>query len=281
MQERPSDLSSNRSEYFCLITAIVVSLAILFNNDAPQVETIRAGMVTAYAAVQKNLNWTNRNLITDQQVSTLRLRATELMLENSQLREALLENHRLRQMLDYKQRSHLPVKAARVLFKEMTNTPNAVIIDLGERDSMKVNMPVVTPAGLAGKIYAVNTLSSHVQLMLDPNFSVSARTQRGRVLGIVSWTAAGGLEMTGVTREADIRHEDVVITSEHSALFPPGIKIGLVDEVRIDETTFFGSISLKSEVPFSQLEEVFVILTQPELNLSVSRAPAKSGVEQR
>lgn len=281
MQERLSDTGSNRNEYFCLITAIVVSLAILFNNDAPQVETIRAGMVTALAAAQKNLNWTNRNFITDQQVSALRRRATELMLENSQLREALLENHRLRQMLDYKERSHLPLKAASVLFKEMTTTPNAVIIDLGERDGMKVNMPVVTPAGLAGKIYAVNATTSHVQLMLDPNFSVSARTQRGRVLGIVSWTAAGGLEMTGVAREADVRHEDVVITSEYSALFPPGIKIGLVDKVRIDETTFFGSISLKSEVPFSQLEEVFVILTQPELNRSISTATGTAGVKQR
>jgi rod shape-determining protein MreC len=121
-------------------------------------------------------------------------------------------------------------------------------------------MPVVTPEGLVGKLYKVFPRMSIVQLMLDRNFSVSGRVQRSRGLGIVTWTELSGLELIAVPRNSDVQVGDVVVTSDSSALYPPGIRIGLVSHTT-EEASLFKSIHLQPDVDFSQLEEVFVILS--------------------
>ena len=261
MLDRANEFFISKREFFTLVTAIVAALAILFNNDAPQIAAVRSVMVESLAAVKGNMMWTSRLATSQQELTNLRIRATRLMLENSQLREAYLENHRLRRMLDYRQRVALDFQPARVIFKERESTPNAVIIDRGARDGLRLNMPVVTPDGLAGKIFKIDEHTSSVQLMLDHNFGVSARTQRSRVLGIVTWSATKGLELTGVSRNSDVIKGDLVVTSDYSALFPPGIRIGIVQKTSIEPTTLFMSIALDPAVDFSRLEEVFVVTT--------------------
>jgi rod shape-determining protein MreC len=258
--ERPNDFLVSSREYFVLFAAIVAALAILFNNDAPQLDAIRSFAVDRYAAFHALADWKTWRDYTPEEVSALRRRTTQLLLENSQLREAYFENVRLRRLLEYKERAQLDLRAARVLFKESNSTPNTVVIDLGEAAGVKANMPVVTPEGLAGKILKVNRRTSHVQLLLDRDFSVSGRIQRSRVLGIVTWMNSQDFEMTGVARHADVVAGDVIVTSDSSALFPPGIRIGLVLEPAVDPAGMFRKIPLAPAANFARLEEVFVVM---------------------
>lgn len=275
MLEHPNEILISKREYFTLIAAILAALAILFNNNAPQIDAIRSILIDRYAFFQAKLSWFTRLSEREEELSDLRLRTTRLMLENSQLREAYLENHRLRTLLDYRERTPLRFVPSRVLFKEIGSTPNAVVIDLGKEDGMRLNLPVVTPEGLVGKIFKVNQKTSNVQLMLDHNFSVSARTQRSRVLGIVTGDAVRGLEMTGVSRNADVVMGDVIVTSDSSALFPPGVRIGVVDETSVDQSTLFMKITIDSGVEFSQLEEVFVVLTPEKYRTGLSQTASR------
>lgn len=258
--ERPNEILVSSREYFVLFAAVIAALALLFNNDAPQLDAIRSFVIDRYAAVQARLAWTNRLDYSPEEIHALRQRATQLMLENSQLREALLENHRLRRMLDYRERVPLEFRSARVLSREKGNTATAVIIDLGSGEGVRENMPVVTPEGLAGKILKVNRHTSHVQLLLDRNFSVSARSQRSRVLGIVTASGETGLEMTGVPRNADIIANDVIVTSDSSALFPPGIRIGTVTTPKMEMTSLFMTLPMLPAANLARLEEVFVVM---------------------
>lgn len=277
MLERPGTLLVSSREYFVLFAAIVAALAILFNNDAPQIDAIRSFAVDRYAAFHVMADWKNWRDYTPQEVSALRQRASQLLLENSQLREAYFENVRLRRMLEYEQRAQLDLRAARVLFKESNSTPNTVVIDVGRTAGVKINMPVITPEGLAGKVVKVNDRTSHVQLLLDRDFSVSARIQRSRVLGIVTWISSQDFEMTGVARHADVVAGDVIVTSDSSALFPPGIRIGVVLEPRVDNVGMFKQIPLTPAVTFARLEEVFVLMqANPNLR-NDSNANANSG----
>lgn len=273
--ERPNALLVSSREYFVLFAAIVGALAILFNNDAPQLDAIRSFAVDRYAVFHAFADWKTWRDYTPAEMSALRRRATQLMLENSNLREAYLENVRLRRMLEYRERVPLEFRSARVLFKESNSTPNTVVINLGRSTGVMANMPVVTPEGLAGKIIKVNEHTSHVQLLLDRDFSVSGRIQRSRVLGIVTWISSQSLEMTGVARHADVTAGDVVVTSDSSALFPPGLRIGLVQEPSVEATGMFKRIPLTPVVDFSRLEEVFVLMA-PNRNLRRSLEPNAS-----
>ncbi len=266
MLERPNAFLVSSREYFVLFAAIVASLAILFNNDAPQLDAMRSFAVDRYAAFHVLADWKTWRDYTPEEVRALRQRTTQLLLENSQLRESYLENIRLRRMLEYRERMPLDFRAARVLFKESNSTPNTVVINLGAAENVKANMAVITPEGLAGKVIKVNRHTSHVQLLLDRDFSVSARIQRSRVLGIVTWTGAQDLELTGVARHADVTPGDVVVTSDSSALFPPGLRIGIVQEPSVEPSGMFKRIPLTPAVNFTRLEEVFVLLT-PNRNL--------------
>jgi len=274
--DRSNEYLISRREYFTLFAAIVAAIAILFNNDAPQIDALRGLAVDRLAMLQEKLSWFARLTQSAEEMSALRQRATQLMLENSQLREAYLENFRLRRLLEYRERTPLQFRSARVLFAERSRTPNTVVIDLGARQGMRVNMPVVTPEGLAGKIYRVNERTSLVQLMLDRNFSVSARSQGGRVLGIVSWSDTRGLEMTGVPRNAVIKAGDMVVTSDYSALYPPGLRIGKVIAPSLEKGEPFMRIPLEPAVRFDRLEELFVITTPAE-SFQVTVADSTSG----
>ena len=259
MRERSSEFYTSKWEYCILAGAVIFSLVFLFNNDAPQIEYARGLFLDTYALLQQNFSWINERTPSQGNIKKLRRHATRLMLENSQLREAYLENHRLRKMLDYQQRTEIKFKSARVLFKEIGVTPNAVVIDAGTSAGMRMNMPVITHDGLVGKLLRVNRNTSHVQLMLDHNFSVSARIQRSRVLGVVSWGHVSGLEIAGVSRNADVKIGDVVVTSAYSSLFHAGIRVGLVENIVMDPASLFLSIFVTPEAHFSRLEEVFVI----------------------
>lgn len=257
--ERPNLFFVSIREYFTLIVAILVSLYALFNNDRPQIDAIRAFCLGSYAGLQKQFSAVRRVFEMQRDNTALRQRATQLMLENSRLREALLENYRLRQMLDYRASTSWNFRAARVITKERDQTPVSVTIDVGSRDGMQPNMPVVSPEGLVGKIYKIFPQTSIVQLMLDRNFNVSARIQGNRVYGIVSWDTQSGLELTSVPRTAQVQLRDAVVTSDSSALFPPGLRVGLVKKISQDKTSLFKTIILQPDVDFSRLEEVFVI----------------------
>jgi rod shape-determining protein MreC len=261
--ERPNLFFVSKREYFTLIAAVVVSLFCLFNNDKPQIDAIRAFFLERYAVLQGQFSWARKLVSLQEENVALRQRATQMMLENSQLREALLENHRLRQMLDYRERNTWHFLAGQVFTKERDVTPVSVTINIGRADGLRPNMPVVTPEGLAGKLYKVFPHTSIVQLVLDRNFNVSARVQRSRVLGIVNWNERHGLELTSVPRNSDVQIGDVVVTSDSSALFPPGLRIGLVKETSEDKRSLFKTIKLEPDVDFSRLEEVFVI-TSPD-----------------
>lgn len=257
--ERPNLLFVSIREYFTLIVAILVSLYALFNNDRPQIDAIRTFCLGSYAGLQKQFSAVRRVFEIQRDNTALRQRATQMMLENSRLREALLENYRLRQMLDYRASTPWNFRAARVIAKERDQTPTSVTIDLGSKHGIQPNMPVVTPEGVVGKIYKTFPQASIIQLMLDRNFNVSARIQGNRVYGIVSWSTLRGLELSSVPRTAVVQLRDAVVTSDSSALFPPGLRVGLVKEISQDKTSLFKTIVLQPDVDFSRLEEVFVI----------------------
>jgi rod shape-determining protein MreC len=257
--ERPDLFFVSKREYFTLIAAVLVSLYCLFNNDKPQIDAMRTFFLGSYAGLQKKFSWVRQYEDLRRDNTALRRRATQMMLENSELREALLENYRLRQMLEYRERQTWNLRAARLITKESDQTPVSVTIDVGRKDGIRHNMPVVTPEGLVGKIHKVLPKTSMVQLMLDRNFNVSARIQGTRVYGIVNWNEGNGLELTSVPLTAAVKRGEAVVTSDSSALFPPGLRIGLVKDISQKKASLFKTIILDPDVDFSRLEEVFVI----------------------
>jgi rod shape-determining protein MreC len=182
----------------------------------------------------------------------------ELADEAQRLREAKLENLRLRQLLGLKDQLPYKLIAARIVNKNLTLLRNTITINIGSSDSIQQYMPVVSDGGLIGIVTAVTKHYSTINILLNTEFRVSGKVQRSRVDGIVMWDGKT-LSLKNVPKMRDIKVGDVVTTSEYSNTFPPDIRIGLVSDVREQPSALFKSITIEPGVDFVKLETVFVM----------------------
>ena len=209
-------------EYLVVGVLLAVSVILLALNDDAQIRTIRAVTVLSVGSLQEALGIIPNFLDLKHDNQVLRELNVTLADEVNRLREARLENLRLRQLLGLKTRGEFGYVAANVVGKNLQLLRNTVTIDAGERNGVRVDMPVVTENGLAGKIVATSGRYSVAQILFNRDIRVSAKIERSRVDGIIRWEGGPTLTLQDVAKTLDVRAGDAVITSEYSSFFPGG-----------------------------------------------------------
>ncbi len=245
-------------EYITFSFIVLVCLILIFQNENVQVRFMRGAAVNVIGAVQSTFSIIPNVFQLEKENKQLRESNNILSTEISQLKEARLENIRLTQMLEFKQRTNLRMVSAKIIGKTLIQTRNNITLDEGEKDSVKIGMPVITDKGLVGKIVAVSGNFSIAQILLNKDLKVSAKDQRSRVDGIVSWDGENRLQLKNVSKSADFMEGDIVVTSEYSSHFPSGIPIGYAVSVSSVDN-LFKKIEIEPFVNFETLEEVFII----------------------
>lgn len=142
-------------------------------------------------------------------------------------------------------------------------------INRGRRHGVALNAPVVTGAGLVGKVVSVTETTAQVLMLTDAQGQASSfvRQREGEpVYGVVCGTYGQGsrLHSDGELRmdfrqEDDVAVGDPVLTSGLGGVFPKGIMIGTVTEVLVDSSGMMKRARVKAAVNFDALEEVRVI----------------------
>jgi len=131
---------------------------------------------------------------------------------------------------------------------------------------MRKGMAVVSPTGVVGQVVAVTPWSSKVLLVTDPSSGVDVLVQRTRSRGIVSGSLDDGPIMKYVQRSEDIQEGDRLVTSGLGGVFPKGLFVGTVDEVRKTSFGMFQHVGVSLAVDLSRIEEVLVVSsTTPRL----------------
>ncbi|MBE2218668.1 MAG: rod shape-determining protein MreC [Ignavibacteria bacterium] len=248
----------NLKEYIIFSALVLVSLILIFQNDNVQIRFVRVIAVNVIGTLQSGFSIIPNVFELERENKTLRETNINLSKELSMLKEAKLENLRINQMLDFKTRTNYRVASGKIIGKTLIQTRNNITIDIGENDSVKVGMPVITDKGLVGKIVATSGNYSIAQILLNKDLKVSAKDQRSRVDGIISWDGEGKVRMKNVSKSADVQMGDIIMTSEYSNSFPAGIPIGFVTtDGTLDN--LFKNIEVECFVNFENLEEVFVL----------------------
>jgi rod shape-determining protein MreC len=188
-----------------------------------------------------------------------------LKMENILYREVLATNLRLQQLLQFKNTTDQPVIAAQVIGMDPTGWFQSVIIDKGENAGIKLNMPVVNAEGVVGKLVAVSYNYSKVLLIIDQNSAVDCIIQRSRDNGIVKGLSSKVCTLDYVLKSSDVRVGDIVVTSGLGGVFPKGIPVGEVIDVKDPAGELFKDVKIRPVVDFSKLEELLVILKEDTL----------------
>jgi len=248
----------NLKEYIIFSALIVISLILIFQNDNVQIRFVRVIAVNVIGTIQDGFSFIPNIFELERENKTLRETNIDLSKEVSMLKEAKLENLRLIHMVEFKNRTNYQTVTGKIIGKTLIQTRNNITINVGENDSVKIGMPVITDKGLVGKIVATSGNYSIAQILFNKDLKVSAKIQRSRVDGIIAWDGEGKIRMKNVSKSADVKAGDVVITSEYSNSFPAGIPIGYVTT---DNTldNLFKNIEVECFVNFETVEEVFVL----------------------
>jgi rod shape-determining protein MreC len=268
MVKRVYDIVLLFKEYVLLALYLLLAIALLALNDTPQIRTIRSLTLAVTGTLQSALSVLPNYFGLYDQNRILRELNLTLSDEVSRLREAKLENIRLRRMLGLKDRAPLQYIAANVVGVQNQPLRNSITIDVGARDSVRTDMPVVTDQGLVGKVVAVSGAHAIVQLLLHKDMRVSAKDQRSRVDGIIRWEGGAYLSLSNVAKSLDVQVGDAVVTSEYSSLFPRGVRIGVVASVSQPFGHLFHTIEVAPAVDFARLEEVFVVVHSVDSTLA-------------
>ena len=247
--------------YVTLTIAVLLSLVMLSLDTATRLQFAR-GVTTRFMSFgHRVFAWPLDLSSLRFENGVLREQNLRLSLELLRLREARLENVRLRELLHFRSSQAYSENflVAKVLARNPARVSNTILINLGENDGVAYRMPVVTADGLVGRILDVHSETSVVQLLLDRNCRVSAVVQReSSTQGIVTCEdGVFNLKNVGVRHEIEVG--DVVVSSGLGDLFPGGLYIGRVGALGEAGQGLFRDVVLAPGVDFSNLEEVFVL----------------------
>ena len=198
------------------------------------------------------------------QNAALREENQRLQVQALQAAETLRENNRLRSQLTWRElQKTWTLKLARVVARDPANWWRTVQIDLGSRDGMRTNLPVLTSEGLAGRIASVSFDHAQVVLLGDPDCKAAALIENDtRDMGIVG---AGGpfdsslTTMSYLPKDANVKAGQNVVTSGLGGVFPKGIPVGKIVDARKVEYGLYTEARVKPVVNLSALEEVWVL----------------------
>lgn len=198
--------------------------------------------------------------------TSLRKEIDSLRMENHHYRELMATQTRLRELLQFKNTMDSPVVAAQVIGRDPTGWFESVIIDKGKNSGLKVNMPVVNAGGVVGQLVSVSPNYSKVLLVVDQNSAVDCLIQRSREKGIVKGLSPNICKLDYVLKTGDVAPGDMAVTSGIGGVYPKGLPVGEVLEVKDIPWELFKTIKVKPAVDFSKLEEVLVLLREAPLS---------------
>jgi len=170
--------------------------------------------------------------------------------------------------------------AARVIGRESATWSSMIVISKGTLAGIQKNMAVVTEKGVVGHVVEAGPNSSKVQLILDPRSSVGTLVQRpeSRVTGIVEGDMDNPTmpRMVNIPKTADVVEGDVIVTSGYGGIYPKGLIVGLVSELKNDAGGLLKIAILESAVDFQKLEDVAVIVNSREAPPEPLESPKKT-----
>ncbi len=169
------------------------------------------------------------------------------------------EKRRLESLLEFQEREAAMVTLARVVGRRPDNWFNYVVINKGNRHQVEPGQVAVSAQGLVGRVSSSSAYSSSIMLLTDPESGIGAMVRRSGDTGVVlGMGSLGWLEMRMFAWDADILVGDFIVTSGLGETYPPGLRIGTVTRVDIDDRGLVKVARIQPSVDFNRLHEIMV-----------------------
>ncbi len=175
------------------------------------------------------------------------------------LKEESYENSLLKQQLDLSERDLETKCQANVV--GTNSVGSELLLDCGSLDGISSGDIAVLGNQLLGLVVDVQKETCLVRLITHPNSAVAVFDQDSiaRVQGIVQGQVGSGMVLTKVLPTAEVNQGDYLLTSGYDGVFPYGLLVGKVGEVKFSEAGLLKEAYVESFIDFSNFTHIFIV----------------------
>jgi rod shape-determining protein MreC len=259
--------------------AAVVSLALMVaDHRYDHMETVRSALsvvtyplhllaespVTLTRWVDETFS-TRRELYRDNQ----RLHEQNLKLQGRLQKLAALEseNMRLRSLLESSFKVGDRVLVAELLAVDLDPYKQHVLINRGSTSGVYEGQPVLDADAVMGQVTHVSPFTSTVVLITDTSHALPVQVNRNGLRTIAVGTGrVNALELPHLPNNADIREDDLLVTSGLGGRFPPGYPVARVVSVEREPGRPFAQVLATPSAHLDRTREALLVWTlEPRL----------------
>jgi rod shape-determining protein MreC len=152
---------------------------------------------------------------------------------------------------------------ATVIGRESTNYRTVFTLSKGTLHGIEVKMPIITKDGLVGHITEVGATWSKAVLLTETASAVGGFVERSGVLGVVEGTyelrTDGLCQMVYIEPDSDIRVGDKVVSSGIGGVYPRGLMIGKITEIKMDEASRTLTATVEPAAELDSISKIMII----------------------
>lgn len=254
-----------------LVLIIIAIMVMVLDRRLESFVSVRAALSVPLTPLQYIISWPSKCVATlrivlsthdDLVKENFQLKTDQLLLQ-SQLQRFLAiesENNYLKALLQSSKRVKGKTLIAELLAVDAEPFVNQVVIDKGTRDGIYVGQPVLDANGVMGQVSQASPITSRVLLISDPHSGIAVQNARNGMRAVaVGDSYSGKMRLMYVPKTADIRENDIFITSGLGDHYPEGYPVGRVLTINKDPAHQFTDILLQPSARLGSSRQVLLV----------------------
>ena len=244
------------------LSAAAYPLQVLVHSPVAAWDWLTASFATRRALLAENAEL--RAAVRHVDVRLLRFDATEE------------ENLRLRALLNGTPRAAMRVQLAEILHVDLDAVRHRVLVDRGTRDGVTRGQAAVDSSGVFGQVANAGTFASELILISDSTHALPVQIERNGLRTIAVGTGSTRrLSLPFLPRNADVAVGDVLVSSGLGGVYPPGLPVGRISELRRDPSQPLAIVAAEPAASLDRDREVLLVWYQPRVPATADTGPAQ------
>ena len=170
------------------------------------------------------------------------------------------ENENLRTLLNVSKVSSQPVRLAEIMYTGRDPFTHKVIVNMGAANNVLPGQAVVDGAGVVGQVTRVFPYSSEVTLLTDKDLSIPIQVERNALRAIAFGHGRdNAVNLPYLPANVDIQKGDKLVTSGIDGIYPSGLAVAIVSEVKTNGTSPFAQIVARPVAGIQNHRQVLIL----------------------
>jgi rod shape-determining protein MreC len=152
-------------------------------------------------------------------------------------------------------------KGAKVINNSVRLSQNHITLNKGANHGIKEGMGVFNEEGVVGRVKGVTANYATVISLLHTNLLISSKIRATDVFGSTKWDGLDTkkAKLMYIPRHVVVEVGDEVVTSGYNAIFPEGVPIGKVIEIKPGSDTNYLDVTIELATDFTKISYVYLV----------------------